>query len=464
MKRAPAENEPGAAAPSLGARIHALAAELYPICRSLAGPGVRATLDIIGREIELKRVETPSGAPAHDWTTPREWRVREAWIRDPSGRVVLDFRDSNLHVVNYSAPVRGRISLASLRPHIFTLPEQPDLIPYRTSYYEERWGFCMRHADLERLPARGAYEICIDAEHVVGAMSHGEHLIRGRTDREFVLTTHICHPSLANDNCSGIAVLTELAKTLANRDLHWSYRFIFAPATIGALAWLARNAAIVDRIDHGLVVSCLGDGGGPNYKRSRRGDAPIDRAMAHVLAGAGPAAAVRDFAPEGYDERQFCSPGYDLPFGLFQRSVHATFPEYHTSADNPDFIRPEHLAASHDMILEAIEIIEADHRPVSLSPMGEPQLGRRGLYGAIGGGAQPVDIDAIRWVLNFADDRHSLLDIAARSGLRFHALAAAADRLRGAGLLAEKARKPSRFRGRRRARSRKGGARSGPSR
>lgn len=462
MELARIGNEPGGAAPSLGARIHAMATELFPVCRSLAGPGLRTTLDMIEKRIALKRIETPSGAPAHDWSTPREWRVREAWIRDPAGRTLLDFSDCNLHVLNYSAPIRGRMSLASLRPHIFTLPEQPDLIPYRTSYYEERWGFCMRHADFERLPVEGAYEICIDSEHVTGAMSHGEHLIRGRTEREFVLTAHICHPSLANDNCSGIAVLAELARTLAGRDLHWSYRFIFAPATIGALAWLARNPATVDRIDHGLVVSCLGDGGGPNYKRSRRGDAPIDRAMAHVMAGAGPSAATRDFTPEGYDERQFCSPGYDLPFGLFQRSVHATFPEYHTSADNLDFIRPEHLAASHDMIIEAIEIIEADHRPVSLSPMGEPQLGRRGLYGQVGGGAQTVDIDAIRWVLNLADGRHSLLDIAERSGLRFHAVAAAVERLQDVGLLSRKIRRPSRSRRRRRGRSREGAARKGP--
>ena len=437
MNVTPPEVWPSAATPSLGERIYAIAADLYPICRSLAGPGARRTLDIIDREIALKRVETPSEMPAHDWMTPREWHVREAWIRDPSGRVVLDYSECNLHVLNYSTPIRGRMSLAELRSHIFTLPEQPELIPYHTSYHEDRWGFCMRHADLEVLPTDGTYEICIDSEHIAGAMSHGEHLIPGQTTREFVFSAHICHPSLANDNCSGIAVLTELAKTLAGRKLRWSYRFIFAPATIGALAWLARNPAIVDRIDHGLVVSCLGDGGGPNYKRSRRGDAPIDRAMAHVMAGAASTAATRDFTPEGYDERQFCSPGYDLPFGLFQRSIHATFPEYHTSADNLDFIRPEHLAASHDMILEAVEIIEADHYPVNLSPMGEPQLGRRGLYSSLGGGAQVVDIDAIRWVLNLADGRNSLLDIAERSGLRFSALAAAAERLRDVGLLAK---------------------------
>ncbi|WP_102109783.1 DUF4910 domain-containing protein [Oceaniglobus roseus] len=422
--------------PGLGQRIHATAAELFPICRSLAGPGARATLDVIARRIALQRVETPSGASAHDWTVPREWQVREAWIRDPDGRIVVDFAENNLHLLNYSVPFRGRMTLDALRPHLFSLPEQPGLIPYRTAYWEPQWGFCLRHDDFLRLPERGEYEVCVDTAHVDGAMSHGEHVLRGASAREFVLTTHICHPSLANDNCSGIAVLAELARTLAGRRLNWTYRFIFAPATLGALAWLERNPDTVARIDHGLVVSCLGDGGGPNYKRSRRGNAQIDRVMAHVLAHGTPRGAVRDFAPDGYDERQFCSPGYDLPFGLFQRSRHGTFREYHTSADNLDFIRPEHLAASHDILLEAIEIVEADHVPRNLSPMGEPQLGRRGLYTQIGGAAQTVDIESIRWVLSLADGRHSLLDIAERAGLRFRAVAAAARRLREVGLLA----------------------------
>lgn len=419
---------------TLGQRIHTLASELYPICRSIAGPGLRQTLDIVGRKIALDRVETPSGTAAHDWTVPREWTLRAGWIRDPTGNCVLDIAESNLHVLNYSIPFHGKLLLEELKQHIFTLPEQPDLIPYRTSYYQPRWGFCMRHADMERLPD-GEYEACIDAVHSDGAMSHGEHLIRGRTDREFVLSAHICHPSLANDNCSGIAVLVELAKTLAGRDLKYSYRFLFAPGTIGALNWLSKNRQCVGRIDHGLIVSCLGDGGGPTYKRSRRGNAPIDRAMAHILAEKGPSARCLDFSPDGYDERQYCSPGYDLPFGSFQRSAPGSFPEYHTSADNLDFIRPEHLAASHDMILQAIEIVEEDHRPVNLCPLGEPQLGRRNLYGSIGGAGQSSDIDAIRWVLNLADGRHSLLDMAERSGLRFRDVAHAAHRLSAVDLL-----------------------------
>lgn len=419
-----------------GAAMYALAAELYPICRSLAGPGNRRTLDIIGREIGLERSEVPTGTPALDWTVPREWTCTEGWIRDPSGRTVVDFAELNLHVLNYSVPVRATLSLAELRAHLFSLPDQPDAVPYRTSYYSEAWGFCLRHRDLEALP-EGEYEVCIVAEHRDGALSYGEHVIAGRTGREMLLSAHICHPSLANDNCSGIAVLTEVAKSLAGRDLRYTYRFLFAPGSIGALTWLSRNDAGVGRIANGLVVSCLGDGGGPTYKRSRRGDAGIDRAMALVLRERFPNAVLRDFSPYGYDERQYGSPGYDLPVGLLQRSAFAGFPEYHTSGDDLDFIRPEHLAASHDLILAAIEVIEADWTPLNLSPKGEPQLGRRGLYGSVGGTRAADETMALLWVLNLADGRHALIDIAERSGLAFAAIAGAASRLRAAGLLGE---------------------------
>jgi aminopeptidase-like protein len=416
--------------------MFALASELFPICRSLAGPGNRRTLDIIGREIKLSRTEVPSGAEALDWTVPREWSIGEAWIKDQAGRLVLDLAESNLHVVNYSVPVRRKVPLSVLREHVFTLPEQPDRIPYRTSYYSEFWGFCMRHRDFQRLE-EGFYEVCIASEHRVGSMSYGEHVIRGRSEREFLLTAHICHPSLANDNCSGIAVLTQLAKSLAGRDLYHTYRFLFAPGSIGALVWLSRNEKTIPRIDHGLVVSCLGDGGGPTYKCSRQGSAAIDRAMRQVLRNAGPKAEIRDFTPYGYDERQFCSPGYDLPVGLLQRSGFGSFAEYHTSADDLDFIRPEHLAASHDLMIQAIEVIESDRTPINLSPKGEPQLGRRGLYGSIGGGSNRADTMALLWVLNLADGKHSLLDISERSGLEFRIIATAADRLASAGLLSD---------------------------
>jgi aminopeptidase-like protein len=429
---------PQVAAVDIGAEIYALAAELYPLCRSITGDGVRQTLDILGRHIDLTRHEVPTGTQAFDWMIPREWVIRDAFIKDKSGRRVIDFNDCNLHVLNYSAPVRATVSLTELKEHVFTLPDQPDLIPYRTSYYAERWGFCMSHNQLAQLP-EGQYEVVIDSELKDGSLTYGEYLHRGRSEREILLYAHICHPSLANDNCSGLALLTCLARHLQGRSTRYSYRFVFAPGTIGSLAWLSRNEDKVSAIDHGLVVSCVGDGGGPTYKRSRRGDAMIDRAMSHAVQHSGlEAKRLLDFSPYGYDERQFCSPGFNMPVGLFQRSAFATFPEYHTSADNLDFIRPEHLASSYRMITVALDILEEDWMPMNLSPKGEPQLGRRGLYANTGGDKSTGEnAMALLWVLNLADGGNSLLAIAERSGIAFSDIARAAGRLREVGLLTE---------------------------
>jgi aminopeptidase-like protein len=420
----------------IGEAIYALAAELYPICRSITGDGVRETLGILGRHIGIDVHEVPTGTPVFDWTVPREWTIRDAYIANEAGERVVDFRAHSLHVLNYSAPVRARLPLAELKPHIHTLPEQPGLIPYRTSYYAERWGFCMAHDRLQALP-EGMYEAVIDAAFSEGHLTYGEYLHRGESEDEFLLSAHICHPSLANDNCSGLALLTLLARLLAERKTRLSYRFLFAPGTIGAITWLARNEGSAHRIKHGLTVSCVGDGGGPTYKKSRRGNAMIDRAMAHVLKHASVAPAIIDFFPYGYDERQFCSPGFDLPVGMFQRSRFGTFPEYHTSADDLDFIRPEHLAASFDMILAAIDVVENDARYVNLAPKCEPQLGRRGLYGAIGGDKDAAAKNmAMLWVLNLSDGEHSLLDIAERAGIPFAIIHATAKLLEDHDLLA----------------------------
>jgi aminopeptidase-like protein len=421
----------------IGEEIHALAAEIYPICRSITGDGVRATLDHLAGHIDLEVHEVPTGTPVFDWTIPREWRIRDAYIKNAAGERVVDFQRCNLHVLNYSQPVHDRLPLAALKEHIFTLPDQPRLIPYRTSYYAENWGFCMAHEQLEALPD-GIYEVLIDASLEDGSLTYGEYLHRGETDDEILLSAHICHPSLANDNCSGLALLTHLARRLAPLRTRHSYRFVLAPGTIGAIAWLARNEHRVDRIRHGLVVSCVGDGGGPTYKRSRQGDALIDRAMTHVLRHAGGSPTILDFFPYGYDERQYCSPGFDLPVGLFQRSQFATFPEYHTSADDLDFIRADHLASSYRMIAGALDIIENDRRPISTNPKCEPQLGRRGLYAALGGSKDGAAKSmAFLWILNLSDGRHSLLDIAERADLAFGVVAEAARLLQDSGLLVE---------------------------
>ncbi len=425
----------------IGADIYDLAARLYPICRSITGDGVRETARILSDVTPLSMTEVASGTEVFDWTVPREWIIRDAYIADASGHRIVDFAAHNLHVLNYSIPVRGRFTLEELKPHIYTLPDQPDLIPYRTSYYAERWGFCMSH-DAFRAMQPGLYDVVIDSAVADGALTYAEAIIPGASTDEVLLSAHICHPSLANDNCSGLATLALLARALRQRpNLEYTYRVLFAPGTIGAITWLALNEATTPRIKHGLVVSCLGDAGGPTYKKSRRGTADIDRIMTHVLKHAAPTAVIREFSPYGYDERQYCSPGFNLPVGLLQRSQFGTFPEYHTSADNLDFIRPEHLESSYQLIASAIDVIEKNRTCLNAKPKCEPALGRRGLYATIGGDKDgPQRTMAMLWVLNLSDGAHSLLDIAERSDMRFADIEEAARRLEDAGLLLAAAR------------------------
>ncbi|WP_180350129.1 DUF4910 domain-containing protein [Ochrobactrum sp. CGA5] len=422
--------------PSNGMAIYDLAARLYPICRSLAGDGVRDTLAIIGEHLPLTVHSVPTGTSLYDWKAPQEWSIREAYIADDKGRHIVDFAQHNLHVVNFSVPVRVRMPLSALKEHIHTLPDQPDLIPYRTCYHSDGWGFCMTHKAFLAL-TEGDYDVVIDAERRDGFLTFGEFIHRGETDETFILSAHLCHPSLANDNCSGLALLACLGEALQLRRTRLTYRLLFGPATFGALAWLQQNEAQLGLVRHGLVLSCVGDAGGPNYKRSRRGDAEIDRIMALVLSGCA-GAVTHDFWPYGYDERQFCSPGFNLPVGMFQRSLYGSFPEYHTSADNLDFIKPVYLEQSFNIVMQAIEIADRNWRPLNTSPKGEPQLGKRGLYGSMGGDSRAAQSAmALLWVLNLADGEHSILDMAERAKLPFVTLADAADRLRDAGLLVE---------------------------
>jgi aminopeptidase-like protein len=419
----------------LGQKIFDLAAELFPICRSITGDGVRQTLQLLRGYINLSIHDVPTGTPVFDWSIPPEWNIRDAYIADEQGDRIVDFKTSNLHVLNYSAPVHTKLPLEELKRHIFTLPEQADLIPYRTSYYVERWGFCMSQNELDRLEP-GIYEAVIDSTLSAGSLTYAEYVHRGTTEDEVLLSAHICHPSLANDNCSGLALLTLLARQLSARRTRLTFRFVFAPGTIGAITWLAKNEAATERIKHGLVVSCVGDGGGPTYKKSRRGGALIDRAMMHVLRHCAPAATIQDFNPYGYDERQYCSPGFNLPVGLFQRSQYGNFPEYHTSADNLNFIKPHHLAESFQLIMSVIDVLENDRFMLNTNPKCEPALGRRGLYSTVGGDKEgPVHEMAMLWLLNFSDGEHSLFDIAERSGQPFSVIKEAASRLEQAGLL-----------------------------
>lgn len=420
-----------------GKEMYGLVAELYPLCRSITGDGVRRTLDIVGREIDLDVHEVPTGTRVLDWTVPREWNLRDAWVEDPSGRRVIDVRVSNLHVVSYSAPVRARMPLAELRRHLHTLPEHPGWIPYRTTYYAEDWGFCLSHNQLAALP-EGEYRVRIDSTLTEGSLTYGECLVPGRTPEEVLITCHVCHPSLANDNLSGIAVATWLAKRLQGISPRWTYRLLFIPGTIGSITWLALHESQVERIHHGLVLACVGDPGPLTYKRSRRSTTPIDQAMTHVLASSGRPHQVVDFSPYGYDERQFCSPGFDLAVGCLTRTPYGQYPQYHTSADDLDLVRPESLDDTLEVCWETLMLLDADRRYANLKPKGEPQLGRRGLYGQVGGRSDAEQRQmAMLWVLNLSDGTHSLLDITQRSGLPFTVIAEAADALREAELLAE---------------------------
>lgn len=425
-----------AAAPSpeeAGREIHELMRELWPLPRSLTGDGLRRTLELVSERIPLELVETPSGTEVFDWTLPREWNVREAWIADPNGRRVVDFADSTLHLLHYSVPTRARLSLAELREHLFTDPEHRDRIPYRTSYYREAWGFCLSQDALDVLP-EGEYEVCIDSTLADGHVTYGEGALRGETEDEVLLSTYACHPALANDNVSGIALLAVLGKYISRMPLRLSYRFLLGPGTIGPLTWLWRNEERLDRFKHGLVLSCVGDPGGFTYKRSRHGDAEIDRAVALALREAGGEHQVLDWIPWGGDERQFGSPGFDLPVGAFSRTPADRFPEYHSSADDLDFVRPEYLGASFQMLLDVLAVLEGNGVFANRSPKGEPQLGKRGLYRSTGGGSS--EELALLWVLNQSDGRHDLLEISTRSGLPFSAIREAADQLLEHDLLA----------------------------
>lgn len=417
--------------------MYGLMVDLYPICRSITGEGFRQTLRILQDAIPLNIIEVPTGTAVFDWTVPREWNIRDAFIKDSSGRKIVDFQKSNLHVMSYSVPVRRKMTLQELKPHLHSLREHPDWIPYRTSYYMENWGFCLTHRQFQKLE-EGEYEVVIDSTLTEGSLTYGECLIPGRRQQEVLITCHTCHPSLCNDNLSGVVLAVKVAQTLRNHTPEYSYRFLFIPGAIGSITWLNRNQDRAKKIVNGLVLACLGDPGKSTYKKSRRGNAEIDRAAEHVLKNSKSEYDILEFSPYGYDERQFCSPGFNLPVGCFMRTPFAKFPEYHTNADNLDFVRPEFLADSFDKCVAIVNILENNKTYINLNPMCEPQLGKRGLYRNIGGdSAENVSELALLWVLNQSDGRHSLLDIAEKSGIVFQVLSKAADSLVEHGLLKE---------------------------
>ncbi|HEY3731881.1 MAG TPA: DUF4910 domain-containing protein [Steroidobacteraceae bacterium] len=419
---------------SNGAALKAFATELYPICRSITGNGVRQTLRLINRHIELDWHEVPSGTKVFDWEVPLEWNIEAASVCDPDGRAVVDFAAHNLHILNYSEPVRTSLPLAELKPHLHSIAAHADWIPYRTSYYRRQWGFCLRHRELQGLRA-GNYEIRVDSSLAPGSLTYAESVIPGKSRQEVLFFTHICHPSLANDNTSGMSIATALAAWIASTPRRFSYRLVFAPGTIGSLCWLHRNQSRLKNVRHGLVLGLLADPAPFTYKRSRRGDCEIDALVEYVARGIDAATRVIEFEPYGYDERQLCSPGFNLPVGRLTRSVNDGYPEYHSSADNLALLSAERLEQSLEACKQVVEVIESNRRYVNLSPRGEPRLGKRGLYGAMGGRSPAERERAMLWVLNQSDGSASLLQIAQRSGIPFGALKLAAAELQQAKLL-----------------------------
>jgi len=422
---------------SIGEEMYQLVVELFPICRSITGKGFNDTLDILMRHIPLEVHRVPSGTQVFDWVVPKEWNIRDAWIKNSQGEKVVDFQQSNLHLLNYSVPVHRKVTMDELREHLFSLPEHEDWIPYRTSYYKENWGFCVTHRQLQSM-TDGEYEVMIDSSLENGHLTYGEYLIKGESEDEFLISCHSCHPSLCNDNLSGMGVATYLAKHLSQLKTRYSYRFLFIPGTIGSITWLCLNEKNVSRIKHGLVVACVGDPGIIHYKKTRDGNAEIDRAVQHVLKYAGENYEMLEFSPYGYDERQYASPGFNLNVGNISRTPHGRFAEYHTSADNLDFVKAESLADSFAKCLKIIQVIDQNRKYNNLNPKCEPQLGKRGLYSLFGGRKDASNFElAMLWVLNMSDGKHSLLEIAERSGVEFIAIQKAAVALQGAALLTE---------------------------
>jgi aminopeptidase-like protein len=416
-------------------RTWRLVEDLFPLFRAVTGPGVRATLARIADELPIDVHEIASGTPVLDWTVPDEWSVREAWIEGPDGRRFADISQTNLHLMSYSRPVRGRFSLAELDEHLYSIPDRPHAVPFKASLFGNSWGFCIAHADRVAL-ADGDYEVCVDSTLAPGSLTYGELVLPGDTTDEILLTAHVCHPSMANDNLSGIAVLTEMGHRLADRSRRFTYRLLFIPGTFGSITWLATHRDVVPRIQHGLVLTGLGDSSVLHYKRSRRGTTVTDRAAEIVMRDRGVGDRCIPFSPYGYDERQFCSPGFDLAVGRLSRSLHGEFPEYHTTDDNLSFIDEGRMLDAADAVGAILDVLETNRTVINLSPEGEPQLGRRGLFTTLGGGIDAKSMEMVLlWVLSDSDGTKDLIDIAEHCGFPYAQVERAASALEAAGLL-----------------------------
>ena len=411
----------------IGKEMYQLIEELYPICRSITGNGVRKTHRIIGKHVPIETHEISTGTNVFDWTVPKEWNIQDAYVLDPKGNKIIDFKKSNLHVVNYSIPINTKISLKELKKHLHSLPEQPNVIPYLTTYYNEDWGFCISNDQLLKLE-NGEYTVVINSSLEYGNLTYSEYYLKGEKEDEILITCYTCHPSLCNDNLSGVSLVTFLAKYLSRIPLEYSYRFLFIPETIGAITWLSVNEKNISRIKCGLVVTCVGDSGDSTYKKSRQGNTEIDIIATNVLRNSGDNYTILNFFPSGSDERQFCSPGFNLAVGSLMRTMYGNFKEYHTSADNLQFVNMKGLEDSFIKYLKILFVLENNKTYLTLNPNCEPQLSKRGLYPTLGGQKiNDTTKQAIQWVLNLSDGNNSLLDISNKSNMDFNLIKDAAD-------------------------------------
>jgi aminopeptidase-like protein len=420
----------------LGEQMHALAADLFPLPRSLTGDGVRETLRRIGMLVPGLRVhEVPSGTPCLDWTVPDEWNIRSATLTGPSGEVVADLRASNLHVVGYSEPVDVELELDELQEHLHSLPHLPDAIPYVTSYYQRRWGFCLTQHQRDGL-VPGRYRARIDASLEPGSLTYADWVLPGESTDEVLLSTYVCHPSLANNELSGPVVTTYLARWLASLPRRrYTYRIVFAPETIGALVYLSRNLEhLREHVRAGFVVTCVGDERGHSYLPSRAGGTLADRVALHVLGKQEAGFTRYTFLDRGSDERQYCAPGVDLPMASVMRSRYGTYPEYHTSLDDLSLITPAGLAGGYEVLRRCLECLEAN-RTLQATVLGEPQLGRRGLYPTLSTGSYGEALRVMSDLLAYADGTGDLLSIADTIGAPLWDVASTAARLEAEGLL-----------------------------
>lgn len=397
----------------IGRDIHALARTLWPINRSLTGDGVRETLSTLRRLHlpDLTLHEVPTGTPVFDWVVPQEWRVREAYIITPSGRRICSFGDNNLHLVGYSIPVNREMTLEELQPHLHSLPDRPDAVPYVTSYYRPDWGFCLTHRERSQLEP-GVYKVVIDTELFDGSLTYGELIIRGESAGEVFLSTFVCHPSMANNELSGPAVMTFLAKWVMSLGARrWTYRFVFVPETIGSLAYLSRHLEwLKAHVIAGFNVTCVGDNRAYSYLPSRKGDTLSDRVARHILRWIDPSFRVYTWTDRGSDERQYCAPGVDLPVASIMRTKYGEYPEYHTSLDDlVNVVTPEGLEGGYNALRRALEYLERHCYP-QVTVLGEPQLGRRGLYHTLS--TPTISIPLVLHLTTWADGTMSLLDIA----------------------------------------------------